>query len=260
MRELKIISWNVNGLRSALCKGLGEYITVSGADIILLQEVKVGAPLDEMAALCKKLGLYAHYNFAQRKGYSGTLCLYRNKPKLVFPGIAANALDSEGRAITLCYDSFHIVNVYVPNSQAELARQYYRMSFDEAFREYLCKISENIPVIIGGDFNVAHHHLDTFPENLRAGAYPTGFMSEERDAMEQLLGCGFVDAFRYLYPEKEGAYTWWPNHGNSREQNRGWRIDYFLVSESLKEKIEAVTIRSDIFGSDHCPIELEIQL
>ena len=249
---MKIISWNVNGLKACLKKGFGEYAAACGADILLLQETKVAS--GNLPPLLQNYN--AAWNFAERKGYSGTLCLFHNEPVSIKHGMGNPSLDREGRLITLEYPEYYVVNVYVPNSQANLARKYYRMDWDRAFREYVCRLQDDMPVIIGGDFNVARDYIDIYPENLRNEKNLPGFTADERDGLEQLIRSGFIDVFRWFYPHREGAYSWWSTRLNKRQENRGWRIDYFLVSEGLIPKLESMTIRDDIFGSDHCPIEL----
>jgi exodeoxyribonuclease-3 len=250
---MKFITWNTNGLRAALEKGAREYVANSGADIVAIQETKLNAAADIGLS-----GYFADWNHAERQGYSGTLCLFKKKPLAVTHGIGDGGFEAEGRVIALDYPEFYFVNVYVPNSQAELDRWYYRLDFDEAFREYVCRLAERKPVIIGGDFNVAREYRDVYPENLRNDSRQFGFLSEERDAFETLLDAGFADVFRELNPAAERAYTWWSNRLNKRKENKGWRIDYFLVSDELLPKVQSCVIRSDIFGSDHAPLEMEI--
>jgi exodeoxyribonuclease-3 len=252
---MKFITWNTNGLRAALDKGAREYIANSGADIVAIQETKLNA-----AAGLGLQGYLADWNHAGRGGYSGTLCLFRKKPLAVMHGIGEPKFDAEGRVITLAYPAFYFANVYVPNSQGGLDRWYFRLGFDETFRNYLCRLARRKPVIIGGDFNVAREYRDVYPENLRNDARQYGFLSEERDAFESLLDCGFADVLRELNPAAEGAYTWWSNRLNKRKENKGWRIDYFLVSDELLPKVKSCVIRSDIFGSDHAPLEMDVEI
>ena len=249
---LKCVTWNVNGLRACMKKGFTQYIRSSGADIVALQEIKVNEPLEKIEAL----DYTAAWNFAERTGYSGTLCLFKNEPLSIVHGFGADNPDSEGRVITLEYPSFYFVNVYVPNSQSDLSRLYFRLEWDKKFLSYLSALQENKPVIVGGDFNVARDYIDIFPENLRNIKNPPGFLSSERDNFNALLDSELIDAFRELNPSLKGAYTWWSNRRNKRKENRGWRIDYYLLSERLFHKVESCRIRPDVYGSDHAPLEL----
>jgi exodeoxyribonuclease-3 len=255
---LKLITWNVNGLRACLEKGLGEYVLSSDADIIALQETKINKPTP--IADYKAVGYRADWNCAERNGYSGTACLFKKNPIMIEHKIGVDELDTEGRVITLNYPDFYFVNVYVPNSQGELERWYYRLDWDTAFREYLTDLQNDKPVIVCGDFNVARDYIDVYPENLRNEKNPHGFLSDERDGFNALLDIGFVDVFRELNPTQEGAYSWWSNRGNKRRENRGWRIDYFLVTGNLLPRVKSYEIRTDIFGSDHAPIEMVIDI
>ena len=256
---MKIVTWNVGGLRACIRKGFLDYVENAKADIILVQETHINEPLDEINALTK-MGYYSTYSFADRKGYSGTLILHRKKPKKIALGLDNKALDNEGRIITLSFEDFHVINVYVPNSTANLKRKYFRHDFDIAFREHITSLTDTLPVIIGGDFNVARSFIDVFPENTRNEENPSGFDSEERDNLEQLLNIGLIDVHRHMYPDAQGIYTWWSNRLNKRLQNRGWRIDYFLVSDSLIDNIDSINTKMEIQGSDHCPIELVLSL
>jgi exodeoxyribonuclease-3 len=253
---MKIVTWNVNGLRAAMKKGLPEYIANNKPDIIGLQEIKLNAALPELAVN----GFASAWNHSERLGYSGTVCLFKTKPLTIKHGIGVSELDTEGRVITLEYPQFFYVNAYVPNSQGGTARWYFRLDFDEAFCEHLETLSERKPVIVGGDFNVAREYIDVYPENLRNEKHPHGFLSEERDAFNTLLGAGFTDIFRELHPDDDRGYSWWSNRLNKRSDNRGWRIDYFLVSAELRGKVKSCVIRSDVLGSDHAPLELELDI
>jgi exodeoxyribonuclease-3 len=237
-------------------KGFAAYFACTDADYIALQETKVNAPLTAL----NRPGYYCEWNCGERLGYSGTVSIYKNKPLAITHSIGDARLDKEGRLITLEYTDFYFVNVYVPNSQGELERWYYRLDWDSAFLVYLENLQNRKPVIVGGDFNVARDYIDIYPENLRNNKNPHGFLSEEWDGLNAILDIGFVDVFRELNPTLEGAYTWWSNRLNKRKENRGWRIDYFLISENLFPKIKSCEIRTDIYGSDHAPIELVIAL
>lgn len=253
---MKFISWNVNGLRACINKGLVDYLSSAGSDFVALQETKVNSPFHEMAIP----GYDAVWNCGERLGYSGTLSLFNKKPLSVNHGMGNPAFDKEGRLITLEYSNFYFVNVYVPNSQGELERWYYRLDWDSAFLDYLGNLNVRKPVVVGGDFNVARDYIDIFPENLRNNKNPHGFLSEERDGLNAILDHGFIDVFRELNPTQERAYTWWSNRLNKRKENRGWRIDYFLISENLLPKVKRCEIRTDIYGSDHAPLELVVAL
>jgi exodeoxyribonuclease-3 len=255
---LKFITWNVNGLRACLEKGLDEYVLLSDADIIALQETKINKPT--AIGDYEAFGYRADWNCAARNGYSGTACLFKEKPFSINHSLGVKELDTEGRLIVLSYPDFYFVNVYVPNSQGELERWYYRLEWDAAFREFLDELQNHKPVIICGDFNVARDYIDVYPENLRNEKNPHGFLSDERDGFNALLDIGFVDVFRELNPTQERAYTWWSNRGNKRKENRGWRIDYFLISKKLLPLVKSCVIRTDIFGSDHAPIEMVIDI
>ena len=261
---MKISTWNVNGLRAAMTKGLAEYLTESNPEIMLLQETKLSNPLEEIDTLCTKLGYRAEYSFADRSGYSGTLCLFRQKPKpkVVTFGMNHSAFDNEGRLITLEYDNFYILNCYTPASKGNLERRYFRFDWDKRFKLYIERLlADDKPVIIGGDFNVARSRMDVFPQNETMEKNLSGFTEEERCAFESLLeDCDLIDVFRHLYPDKTGAYTWWSNRSYKRSDNRGWRLDYFLVSKDIINMVSSITIRDDIYGSDHCPVEMIIDL
>jgi exodeoxyribonuclease-3 len=237
-------------------KGLLNYITETDADILAIQETKMNTLMSDFPPR----GYTADWNCGERLGYSGTVCLYKKQPLSIRHGFGEARFDAEGRLITLEYPSFYFVNAYVPNSQGGLDRWYYRLDWDAAFAEYLEYLQGRKPVIVAGDFNVARDYIDIFPENLRNDENPPGFLSEERDGLNALLDMGLSDVFRNLHPTQERAYTWWSNRLNKRAENRGWRIDYFLVSESLMPRVESCEIRSDVYGSDHAPVELTINL
>ena len=251
---MKFISWNVNGLRACMQKGFLDFFTSMDADFFCLQETK----LQEGQIQLDLAGYYQHWCYAQKKGYSGTAIFAKETPISVSYGLGIPELDNEGRLITLEYSDFFLVTCYTPNAQRELARLDHRLKWDEAFREYLIKLDSQKPVIICGDLNVAHKEIDLKnPSSNRGNA---GFSDEERSSFSQLLSCGFTDSFRKLYPDTTGAYTWWSYMYNARANNAGWRIDYFLVSDRLADKITATPIYSDVMGSDHCPVGLSLDL
>lgn len=252
--EKKLISWNVNGLRACMGKGFMEYFDKTDADIFCLQEIK----LSEGQFEWEKEGYNIYYNYAEKKGYSGTAVYSKEKPVNVSYGIGIDEHDHEGRVITLEYDNYYVVTVYTPNSQSELARLSYRMKWEDDFRAYLNRLKENKPVIVCGDMNVAHKETDL--KNPKTNRKNAGFTDEERGKMTELLGSGFIDTFRYFYPDAEGIYSWWSYRFRAREKNAGWRIDYFLVSEELEEHLAGASIHTDIMGSDHCPVELKINI
>ena len=255
---MKLISWNVNGLRAVAKKGFEEFFSNIDADAFCIQETKM--QLDQVDESLEKIfdGYYAYWNSAEKKGYSGTAVFSKIKPINVTYGIGIEEHDNEGRIITLEYDNYYLVNCYTPNSKRELERLDYRQIWEDEIRKYLKRLEENKPVIYCGDLNVAHKEIDL--KNPKTNHFSAGFTDEERNKMTELLDAGFIDTYRYLYPEKEEAYTWWSYMRQAREKNIGWRIDYFIVSGSIKDKIEEAKIHSDIFGSDHCPIELDITL
>lgn len=249
----KLVSWNVNGLRSCIGKGFWDFFKEVDADIFCVQETKL-----QEGQLELELEGYEHYwNYAVKKGYSGTAIFTKIKPVSSSCGIGIEEHDNEGRVITLEFEEFFLVNVYTPNSKRELERLEYRMKWEDDFREYLKQLEQTKPVIICGDMNVAHKEIDL--KNPRSNKRSAGFTMEEREKFSQLLEHGFVDTFRTLYPDKTGAYTWWSYMFKSREKNAGWRIDYFCVSGALKDRIEAAEIYSDTMGSDHCPVGLTIK-
>lgn len=247
---LKMISWNVNGLRACVGKGFLEFVENINADIICLQETKL-----QNGQIQLDLGGYHQYwNYAKKKGYSGTAIFTRIEPISSNNGIGIEEHDQEGRVITLEYDEFYLVNVYTPNSQRELARLGYRQKWEDDFKSYLKKLDEKKPVILCGDLNVAHKEIDL--KNPASNHKSAGFSDEERQKFTDFLEAGFIDTYRYLYKNKTDAYTWWSYMFNAREKNVGWRIDYFCVSERLKDKIVEAAIHPQVLGSDHCPVEL----
>ncbi|MDU1507081.1 MAG: exodeoxyribonuclease III [Clostridium butyricum] len=250
----KLISWNVNGLRACVKKGFLDYFNEMDADIFCVQETK----LQEGQIDLELEGYYDYWNYAEKKGYSGTAIFTKEKPISVKMGLGIEEHDNEGRVITLEYDKFFLVNVYTPNSQQKLARLEYRMIWEDVFRNYLKDLEKNKPVILCGDLNVAHKEIDL--KNPSSNRKNAGFSDEERSKMSELLNSGFTDTFRYFYPDIEGVYSWWSYRFNARANNAGWRIDYFIVSQSLNDKLEDAKIHTSIEGSDHCPVELEINL
>ena len=250
---MKLITWNVNGLRAVMNKGFKDFFLQSNADIFCIQETK----MQEGQLDIQFDGYQKYFNSALKKGYSGTAIFTKKKPEQITYGIGIEEHDTEGRVITLEYKTFYMVNVYTPNSQRELTRLEYRMEWEDAIRNYLKNLDKNKPVIMCGDLNVAHEEIDL--KNPKQNRRSAGFTDEEREKMTQLLQNGFIDTYRYLYPEETDCYTWWSYMMKAREKNIGWRIDYFIVSERLKERIEDVKIYSHVMGSDHCPVELDIQ-
>ena len=250
----KLISWNVNGLRACLGKNFMEFFDYVDADIFCLQETKI----QEGQVDWNKEGYYAYWNYAEKKGYSGTAIFSKEKPLNVTYGIGIEEHDKEGRVITLEFDNYYMVTVYTPNSQNGLARLEYRMKWEDDFRNYLLNLKKNKPVIVAGDMNVAHKEIDL--KNPKTNRKNAGFTDEERQKMTELLEVGFIDTFRYFYPDTEGIYSWWSYRFKAREKNAGWRIDYFLVSDDLKDKIIDAHIHTEIMGSDHCPVELTVEL
>nr|WP_330382592.1 exodeoxyribonuclease III [Anaerotignum neopropionicum] len=249
-----MISWNVNGLRAAVGKGFRDYFEDVDADIFSLQETK----LQEGQIELETQGYFQYWNYAQKKGYSGVAVFTKKEPLAVSYGIGIAAHDMEGRVITLEFEEFYHITVYTPNSQQENARLDYRMEWEDAFRVYVLNLDKEKPVIICGDLNVAHNEIDL--KNPSTNRHNAGFTDEERGKFSELLGAGFIDTFRFLYPDATGAYSWWSYRFNARKNNAGWRIDYYVVSKRLKEKLIDAKIHSNIMGSDHCPVELEIQL
>lgn len=251
---MKFISWNVNGLRAAVKKGFMDYFNEADADIFCLQETK----LQEGQIELDLNGYYDYWNYAVKKGYSGTAIFTKKEPLRVFYGLSVAEHDQEGRVITLEFEQFYFITVYTPNSQPELARLAYRMSFEEAFLNYVKNLDQEKPVIFCGDLNVAHKEIDL--KNPKTNRRNPGFSDEERGKFTTVLESGFVDTFRHFYPEKEGAYSWWSYRMNARARNTGWRIDYFVVSSRLSDKLIDAKIHADVLGSDHCPVELTIDL
>lgn len=250
---MKFVSWNVNGLRACMGKGFLDFFKEADADIFCLQETK----LQEGQIELDLPGYHQYWNYAKKKGYSGTAIFTREEPLSVRLGIGVEEHDREGRVITLEFAGFFLVTVYTPNAQNELKRLDYRMSWEDAFRAYLLSLREKKGVIVCGDMNVAHQEIDL--KNPKTNHQNAGFTDEERAKMTELLASGFIDSFRYYYPDAEGIYSWWSYRFQARAKNTGWRIDYFLVSEDLKERMEGAAIHTDIMGSDHCPVELRLQ-
>lgn len=251
---MKLISWNVNGIRACVQKGFLEFFKEVDADIFCIQESKLQAGQIELDLD----GYHQYWNYAQKKGYSGTAIFTKKEPLSVSYGLGIEEHDQEGRVITLEFEQFYMVTVYTPNSQNELARLSYRMEWEEAFKEYLKKLDESKPVIVCGDLNVAHKEIDL--KNPKTNQKNAGFTIEERTKFTELLESGFTDTFRYFYPDMEEIYSWWSYRFKAREKNAGWRIDYFLASSSLEDKLTSAKIHTEIFGSDHCPVELVIDM
>lgn len=249
---MKLVSWNVNGLRACLNKGFIDFFTQIDADIFCVQETK----MQEGQVDIELAGYEKYWNYAVKKGYSGTAVFTRLKPLAVTYGMNHEEHDQEGRLITLEFDDFFLVNVYTPNSQRDLLRLHYRMKWEDAFREHLQQLDKSKPVIVCGDINVAHQEIDL--KNPKTNKRNAGFTDEERGKFTELLQGGFTDSFRYLYPDKENAYTWWSYMMGARSRNIGWRIDYFLISNRLQEQVKEAVIYPEIMGSDHCPVGLEI--
>lgn len=251
---VKMISWNVNGIRACVNKGFMDYFNDVDADVFCIQESKLQEGQIEMDLP----GYHQYWNYAQKKGYSGTALFSKKEPISVSYGLGIEEHDNEGRVITAEYEDYYVVTCYTPNSKTELERLDYRMIWDDAFRNHLLALDEKKPVLFCGDLNVAHNEIDL--KNPKTNRRSAGFTDEERGKMTELLGVGFIDTFRYLYPDAEGAYSWWSYLGKARDRNAGWRIDYWCVSDRLKEKIKEAEIHSAILGSDHCPVMLEIEI
>ena len=249
---MRFVSWNVNGLRAVMGKNFMEFFNEIDADIFCLQETKLQEGQIEMDLP----GYYQYWNYAEKKGYSGTAIFTKKEPVSVSYGIGIDEHDHEGRVITLEFDDFYMVTVYTPNSQDELRRLEYRMKWEDDFREYLLKLNHEKPVIVTGDMNVAHREIDL--KNPKTNRRNAGFTDEERGKMTELLDSGFIDTFRYFYPDTEGIYSWWSYRFKAREKNAGWRIDYFLVSKDMESRLKDAKIHTEVLGSDHCPVELEI--
>ena len=253
-RIMKFISWNVNGLRACAGKGFAETFKTLDADFFALQETKMQAGQMDL----EFEGYGSYWNYAEKKGYSGTAVFTRKSPLSVRYGIGIDEHDHEGRVITLEMENFYFVTVYVPNSQDELARLGYRMKWEDDFRDYLMKLDASKPVIVCGDLNVAHREIDL--KNPKANRRNAGFTDEEREKFSRLLESGFTDTFRHFYPDMENIYSWWSYRFKAREKNAGWRIDYFLTSKRLDERLVSAGIHTEIYGSDHCPVEVVIDL
>ncbi len=250
---MKFISWNVNGLRACVGKNFMEFFEEIDADIFCVQETK----LQEGQIELDLSGYYQYWNYAEKKGYSGTAIFTKKEPISVCYGLGIEEHDKEGRVITLEYEDFYFITVYTPNAQNELKRLSYRMEWEDDFRKYLVGLAEKKGVIVCGDLNVAHQEIDL--KNPKTNRKNAGFTDEERDKMTELLASGFVDSYRAFYPDTEGVYSWWSYRFKAREKNAGWRIDYFLVSENMKDKMEGATIHTQVMGSDHCPVELTLK-
>ena len=251
---MKFVSWNVNGIRACVEKNFMESFEVLDADIFCLQETK----LQEGQIDLELPGYHQYWNYAEKKGYSGTAIFTKKEPILVSYGLGIEEHDKEGRVITLEFEEFYFMTVYTPNSQNELARLSYRMEWEDAFRAYVKKLDKKKPVVFCGDLNVAHHEIDL--KNPKTNRMNAGFTDEERGKMTELLDAGFIDTFRYFYPEKKDIYSWWSYRFKAREKNAGWRIDYFIVSKRLESCLKDASIHTEIFGSDHCPVELIMEL
>ncbi len=251
---MKLISWNVNGIRACVGKNFMEFFQEIDADIFCIQESK----MQEGQLELELDGYHQYWNYAVKKGYSGTAIFTKVEPLHVTYGMGIEEHDQEGRVITLEFENFHMITVYTPNSQNELARLPYRMTWEEAFLAHLKKLEETKPVIFCGDLNVAHKEIDL--KNPKTNRKNAGFSDEERAKFTELLASGFIDTFRYFYPDLEQVYSWWSYRFSARAKNAGWRIDYFCVSDILKEKLLGAKIHADVLGSDHCPVELEINL
>ena len=251
---MKLISWNVNGLRACMKKGFEDFFKEVDADIFCVQETKLQ---EGQIDFCPE-GNECYWTYAERTGYSGTAVFTKKKPLEVIFGIGIDEHDHEGRVITREYEDFYFVTVYTPNSQSELARLSYRMRWEDAFRDYLKELDAHKPVIVTGDMNVAHEEIDL--KNPKTNRKNAGFTDEERDKFSELLAASFVDSFRYFYPDKTDAYSWWSYRFKAREKNAGWRIDYFVVSDRLKEQMKDALIYKEVMGSDHCPVGLEIDI
>lgn len=249
---MRFISWNVNGIRACVQKGFMDFFRDIDADIFCIQESK----MQEGQLELDLPGYYQYWNYAEKKGYSGTAVFSKQEPLSVAYGMGVREHDREGRVITLEFAEYYVLTVYTPNSQNELARLSYRMQWEEAFLEYLKRLEEKKPVIFCGDLNVAHREIDL--KNPKTNRRNAGFTDEEREKFSHLLDAGFVDTFRYFYPDLEGVYSWWSYRFSARAKNAGWRIDYFCVSQSLKDRLEDAKILTDVMGSDHCPIELDL--
>lgn len=250
---MKFISWNVNGLRACVQKGFLDFFNSIDADYFCIQESKLQAGQIDLDLP----GYHQYWNYAEKKGYSGTAIFSKNKALSVSYGIGIEEHDKEGRVITLEYDNFYLVTCYTPNSQNELKRLPYRMQWEDDFREYLKTLDTKKPVVLCGDLNVAHNEIDL--KNPKTNRKNAGFSDEERAKMTELLDSGFTDTFRYFYPDAEGIYSWWSYRFKAREKNAGWRIDYFITSKRINDKLKKAAIHTDVLGSDHCPVEVDIE-
>lgn len=250
---MKFISWNVNGQRACVQKGFLDFFNSIDADFFCIQESKLQAGQIDLDLP----GYHQYWNYAEKKGYSGTAIFAKNEPLSVSYGIGIEEHDKEGRVITLEYDNFYLVTCYTPNSQNELKRLPYRMQWEDDFREYLKTLDAKKPVVLCGDLNVAHNEIDL--KNPKTNRKNAGFSDEERAKMTELLGSGFTDTFRYFYPDAEGIYSWWSYRFKAREKNAGWRIDYFITSKRINDKLKKAAIHTDVLGSDHCPVEVDIE-
>ncbi len=250
---MKLISWNVNGIRACVGKNFMEFFNEVDADIFCLQETK----LQENQIDLQLEGYYQYWNYAKKKGYSGTAIFTKKEPLNVIYGMGIEEHDQEGRLITLEFEDFYMVTVYTPNSQSELKRLNYRMKWEDDFKKYLKELDKKKPVIVCGDLNVAHKEIDL--KNPKTNRKTAGFTDEERNKFTELLNAGFIDTFRYFYPTEENIYSWWSYRFKAREKNAGWRIDYFCVSEKMKDRLESAKIHTEVLGSDHCPVELIIK-
>ena len=250
---MKLISWNVNGIRACVGKNFMEFFNEVNADIFCLQETK----LQENQIDLQLDGYHQYWNYAKKKGYSGTAIFTKKEPLSVMYGINIEEPDQEGRVITLEFEDFYMVTVYTPNSQNELKRLDYRMKWEDDFRNYLKELDDKKPVIVCGDLNVAHKEIDL--KNPKTNRKNAGFTDEERNKFTELMEAGFIDTFRYFYPDKENIYSWWSYRFKAREKNAGWRIDYFCVSEKLEDRLVSASIHTEVLGSDHCPVELVIK-
>ena len=251
---MKLISWNVNGIRACLTKGFSDFFKQADADVFCLQETKC----QQGQVKLEFEGYKSYWNSAEKKGYSGTAIFTRKKPINVIYGIGKEEHDKEGRVITLEFENYYIVTIYTPNSKKELERLASRTEWEDEIRKYLLHLNEKKPVIMCGDLNVAHKEIDL--KNPKTNRRNAGFTDEERNKMTELLNAGFTDTFRYVYPEKTESYTWWSYIGQARTRNAGWRIDYFITSKQIEKKIKDAIIYSEIYGSDHCPVGLEIEI
>ena len=250
---MKLISWNVSGIRACVGKNFMEFFNEVDADIFCLQETK----LQENQIDLQLEGYYQYWNYAKKKGYSGTSIFTKKEPLNVIYGMGIEEHDQEGRLITLEFEDFYMVTVYTPNSQSELKRLNYRMKWEDDFKKYLKELDKKKPVIVCGDLNVAHKEIDL--KNPKTNRKNAGFTDEERNKFTELLNAGFIDTFRYFYPTEENIYSWWSYRFKAREKNAGWRIDYFCVSEKMKDRLESAKIHTEVLGSDHCPVELIIK-